>query len=331
LQRNKEYFALESQMGKFTRKQADLVWSEHKEEDREVFINFMLSCEICFSTEESGTKNELYIIPQLLPENMPSYIATRWEQEEETLYYRYQFDFIHSAVIWRFIVRTHSFSATQDFWQKGIEIQFGSAQALVLFNASAKQINIQLRGSQTKTLLDKIRNELDKIQQSVDLQDLVAFDGETWVNLQTLDFAISNKESQVITTNNQVVSIADYQAYLSVDKSNQFKEQQLREPERGRQEESVLKERKNEIPISDKLKSLLLKREKYSEVLKQLSEYGKSDKEALEDVNSLESELKKVKRKEIRGTSTDLDAEYNQFREKIMKLIDLMNEDGFLK
>ncbi len=131
---------------------ADLceVWADESDEERALFIDFMLSCELCFEwtnrKEEDRTpelKERIFIVPQLLSEQQPAYLQHYAEvyglNQQKVLQYR----FLPAVFMHRFIVQAQHMAEVEDMWQQGVFVEYQGAHALVKADYTQKTIVIQ--------------------------------------------------------------------------------------------------------------------------------------------------------------------------------------------
>jgi len=137
LDKDAAYFGyLQEQQGKLNYGDICEIWQEYTDSQRELFLGFMLSCELCFETTENKKydktlKDRTFVVPQLLHKEMnfalknalPSLSLT----ENETKKYA----FLPTSLIQRFIIKAHSLAKIEDIWQKGILLHHENAFALV--------------------------------------------------------------------------------------------------------------------------------------------------------------------------------------------------------
>lgn len=176
------------------------IWKEYSNEERKIFIDFMLSAELCFETTFITKKRysvpfeeRTFIIPQLLPEEKPS-VAIAWQNTKlgakskfkvfrplwnspfvKKLFFKWNhffkikigvfqevisYKFLPSIFIQRFIVKNHSFSQSNYMWQSGILLEKGGYFGLVEADFSQKKISIL---SNSVQLIEEIKNELNYI------------------------------------------------------------------------------------------------------------------------------------------------------------------------
>lgn len=125
------------------------VWAKESDEERALFIDFMLSCELCFEwthrTEDERTpdlKERVFIVPQLLSDQQPAYLQHYAEvyqlNKEKAVKYR----FLPSVFMHRFIVQARHFAEVEDMWQEGIFMEYRGAFALVKADYAQKAIVI---------------------------------------------------------------------------------------------------------------------------------------------------------------------------------------------
>src|SRR5262249_12499306 len=137
------------------------VWHHFAEDEHKLLLDFMRSCELCF---EFG--QDKYYVPQLLPDEKPSRIQLRW-QDTSKYCLQIVYDFLHRAIIDRFLVRAGLLGADvePEIWKNGIAI-FDSetrTEALVEAFPSERRILVQARGVDAVALLGMIRKEFDEL------------------------------------------------------------------------------------------------------------------------------------------------------------------------
>jgi hypothetical protein len=163
-----------SNAGRFQRSLLRKVWTQSGYSDSEQgkLLNLMLkdNFEVCFQTHEHG--REIFIAPQLLPDNRPE--TYRWQQEKTTLRYTYQYPFMPSGIIGRLIVRLHEdLEMSQErkmVWVKGAILAKDGCRAQISEAEDPKDgrklIRIEVQGDgaeERKNALRDIRLELDRI------------------------------------------------------------------------------------------------------------------------------------------------------------------------
>ena len=138
------------QQGEFGRKQLKK-WLEptlYPEERHEFIIGMMQDedIELCFLLEKRNGE-ERYLVPEALPKNKPDY-KDIWP-EDDSLRFRYKYDFLPSGLIPRFLVKSH-YNLTHDKtrWHKGAVLQ--SEGCKVWVEASLSQIDIKITGPQNR-------------------------------------------------------------------------------------------------------------------------------------------------------------------------------------
>ena len=157
--------------GEFTLEDLINIWKEKnhdlREEEVGIFLKFMLSNQIMFSTNENNyvDDNRKFVIPQLLPEEFPFQLEAL-KNNSSSLKHRIEYEFLHRDIIERFIVRTAQFSVKKTFWKNGVFIKYENAFAIieVVEEAKEKKINIECFGAGKEKILQRIREEFNKIR-----------------------------------------------------------------------------------------------------------------------------------------------------------------------
>ena len=223
------YEYLQNKKGAFTGSDLKKVWKKNKVEEQELFISFMLQCEMCF---EITPKNEevhksvpfeerCFIAPQLLSENKPNTVTRVW-RNDQSWYLKYRFEFLHYGVIQSFIVRARKYAQTDDIWRNGILLYMKETDELGMVEALREnnKYEIRVRLSQnSKKLSDKIRNEIEAIQDT-QAEVLLSDNGEDYVSLEKLE---SNPNVQDIEAENgKYVSTENLKKFSTLDKQERF-------------------------------------------------------------------------------------------------------------
>ena len=172
LDREKRYFeVLKYQKGTLHYKNICKIWADNTDEERSLFIDFMLSAELAFETKKDKyrywstlLKDRSFIIPQLLPTEKNNDINT-WQERHGmvlplvTLPYR----FLPKVFIERFIVKAHRFSEVRLMWQHGILLRTTQGDALVMAVYEKENQRIEIY-AKNDFVVEKIKDELEDIE-----------------------------------------------------------------------------------------------------------------------------------------------------------------------
>ena len=160
--------------GRFDRQLLRSVWDHagYTDQDQSRLANLMLkdNFEVCFRTQEGGS--EIFIAPQLLPEQRPTNIFN-WTPHKSQLRYVYQYPFMPKGIIGRLMVHINeeieAVEGKKVVWEKGLILNKKEGRALIVEDNHAKggkQILIEVQGKngeRQRELLRDIRMALDKI------------------------------------------------------------------------------------------------------------------------------------------------------------------------
>ncbi len=228
LDREQHYYKLEKKKGRFTGKELNNYWKQYLPAERELFISFMLSCELCF--EDSKKKQEhshipfeerTFVAPQLLPDEKPDSVEEFW-QSVYPLHLIYSHEFLHYGVIQSFIVRTQTLAEQGDIWKQGLVLKEGTQRALVevrKLEDRKRQIYVRVtKGS--KQLLDKIRNLLEELQDEKG-EESVSADGNSFVLLKDL-LTHPTSEPRIRCLDKQYQNYTDFAPFLGKDVNTTF-------------------------------------------------------------------------------------------------------------
>ncbi len=232
------YAYFQQQKGIVAGKMLHQIWSatqKYTESDQGLFIDFMLSCDLCFETTPESKEAErhrniplverTFVVPQLLPEKSATNIEDLCDAVGESAwYYRFEHPFLHYGIIQQFIIKAQVLADLRDIWKMGIYLKEGKTQKAVVQAISNKQIDIKV--NQTgKRLLDKILNTFRSIlQYETDTVESVSLDGEHYVRLTELKAEHRSKENKTIRSiDGQKVLLQDLWHFLETDEREQFK------------------------------------------------------------------------------------------------------------
>ena len=182
-------------------------WQQYEEKDRQLFLKFMLSCNLCFkiNDKELGDDNE-YAIPQLMPKEPSPELLNKWKKDYiEVFYLEFQYDFLHYAAIQSFIVNMGRKTSIDFIWKNGISINWEdkNSDALVTADISKKIIHIRTKGTHKDYLLSAIRNLFNQ-EMDFDKEDHpqinVSNDGLNYAELEELKRTLkaNNENIQII-------------------------------------------------------------------------------------------------------------------------------------
>ena len=145
------------------------IWPDNDDNERRIFIDFMLSCEFCFELENEESKykklqERTFIVPQLLSpkkDYIEEYATFFHLEEQETKDYR----FLPSVYIQRFIVRANKFAKVRDMWPSGIMLHYEAEKSYAIVESDKKAKTITIRSTKNATDLRKaIFEELAAIE-----------------------------------------------------------------------------------------------------------------------------------------------------------------------
>ncbi|MDX2248003.1 MAG: COR domain-containing protein [Bacteroidia bacterium] len=211
------YSFLERENGTFSGKDLEKCWKENSEAERELFVSFMLSCELCFETTQEDKERyhtpfaaRTFIAPQLLPPKEDSHELI-WKGKE-TLYIRLEHEFLHYGVIQSFIVRVQKWGNFRKIWKTGILLEDETQMAQVEAGKDVVMVKVT-RGSEK--LLAKIRRELADVQGDK-VTVLAGYDGENFAPLSDIEELLTRGNNQEIKcTNGQFIPIAGFRPFFS--------------------------------------------------------------------------------------------------------------------
>ena len=275
--------------GEFTLEDLINIWKEKnhdlREEEVGIFLNFMLSNQIMFSTNENNyiDDNRKFVIPQLLPEEFPFQLEAL-KNNSSSLKHRIEYEFLHRDIIERFIIRTAQFSVKKTFWKNGVFIKYENAFAIieVVEEAKEKKINIECFGAGKEKILQRIREEFNKIRPFTKSKEFRFVSGH-WV------------------------SSTDKLESKDLDKSG-FKYESLGEI-------SNLKAVKDQINV-------LVGEAKTKEAIELIQKWAKvsNNSELQFAVTMIKADWSKIKKNEIIGITESIESRYSSINKRILEL-----------
>ena len=161
LDRESEYFEiLADKKGHLEYEDLQVIWSDNTDDERKLFIDFMLSAELCFEATENKRydtplKERSFIVPHLLPERKSEQVD--FYQVDLQIKKVQEYGFLPSVFIQRFIVR---FSKVNYMWKQGLFLESQEGNAVVEANYESKSIVIF---ANTEEVIHKIQEELQEI------------------------------------------------------------------------------------------------------------------------------------------------------------------------
>ncbi|OUD11720.1 COR domain-containing protein [Thioflexithrix psekupsensis] len=213
--------------GEFGAAQLKHVWQQFDETEQELFLDFMKSCEICFELDYDSEKlfsERRFIAPALLPEEKPEALIDLWEQNDKKRFVRYEYRFLHYGNLQSFIVRTHYWGKISSLWKNGCQLKDEQGNLALIegfFNAEKPYLQIMVAGNNPQNLLDKVRNEFDRIQKDDQVEEWWSLDGEDFV--RRIDVENAPKQNRQIQTINGVwANMEDFKSFFNRDKNAKF-------------------------------------------------------------------------------------------------------------
>ena len=196
------YEALSARKGEFSGKDLAKIWNKNSEAEQELFVSFMLSCELCFETTPKDKERyhtpfleRTFIAPQLLPpkgDSVKMFLELTWK-DNESLYFRFEHEFLHYGVIQSLLVRLKDLAKNDAIWKTGVLLE----EKGQVVQVEAYNQRVDIRGSQNAfPLLQKIRRELQELQVKA-AREYFSVDGQCYVSKRELEEQVSMGNSRV--------------------------------------------------------------------------------------------------------------------------------------
>jgi GTPase SAR1 family protein len=133
------------------------IWNENKYEDmHHELLELMIKFELCYNI----TNTDDYIVPQILPIQMPDY----YFNYENAIEIKYLFSFMPKGILSKLIVRMHKYISDQSLvWKEGVVLERQGGKAELIESYGKNEIIIKVNGENRKELLTLIIENLDDI------------------------------------------------------------------------------------------------------------------------------------------------------------------------
>ncbi|CAN5462069.1 leucine-rich repeat domain-containing protein [soil metagenome] len=179
--RKHAYSVLCNDHGRFSRaKLALLVWQKYKDDERQLFIDMMLSCGICFVHRPfvGGDNDAEYIAPDLLPprKEVSNALASRWFDDRPTQTASLRYRLLHGGLI-RAIMAEFGRQAGADavYWHGGLCAYDVRLRCHMLIEEETTgdwqgSIHAHTQGDGAELLLEQILATISQVQNKLGLQ-----------------------------------------------------------------------------------------------------------------------------------------------------------------
>ncbi len=137
---------------------------------------------------------------------------------------RYDYRFLHYGNLQSFIVRTHRWSKPASLWKHGCQLKDKQNNLALIegfFDVEKPYLQITIAGQNPQSLLDKVRNEFDKIQQDDNVDELWSLNGEAFVRKTHVENA-PKQNRQIQTINGVWVNVEDFKSFIQKNHKDRF-------------------------------------------------------------------------------------------------------------
>ena len=191
--------------GHFKGRHAKMVWPDAAETEREIYLNFMRNCGICYESKRQQNQQDRkplaereFIIPDLLP--LTSNTKAAWgDNRPDDWQLDIEFPFLHRSIIVRVILRLGE-TYEGEPWRSGIFCETGEGQVLLECEYANKQqstqgrLRFQLRGNPLERLVYALRKLVSETSPHRRYTEHLSKAGKERIQLPEF------KEEQAITT-----------------------------------------------------------------------------------------------------------------------------------
>jgi len=213
------------QKGIFSTQDLKYAWQDFSQEEQALCLDFMKSCEICFEIGYNWDfEKRQFLAPALLPENKPIELNEIWQYLDNKRIIRYQYRFLHYGNLQSFIVRTNKWSTHASLWKNGCQLKDNHGNLALIegfFSQEKQYLEIQITGKNPQPLLDKIRNELEKIQQYDKVSELWSIDGVSFVEREKVE-QHPKENLKIQTTDGNWLNYSDFALFLNKNPKETF-------------------------------------------------------------------------------------------------------------
>ncbi|WP_435523458.1 COR domain-containing protein [Chryseobacterium indoltheticum] len=156
--------------GKFTHSDLETIWSEDRFSNKKAeLLKLLHQYHLCFELRDGSG----YISPDLLPSDKPN--DFKWDNIAN-LQFEYNYDFMPSGLLGRFIVKSHSFIKDALYWKHGVVLSYENTDALIEEDYIKGKIRISLKGKNKKGLLSAIRMYVEEVHADFDKAGKLTYD-----------------------------------------------------------------------------------------------------------------------------------------------------------
>jgi hypothetical protein len=202
------YKRLRSRGGVFTGWDLNAIWRDWQDADPELFVEFMLSCEVCFElpTGEKDFEHRSFLAPGLLPETKLPDLVDLWQNKPHwEVHFRYTI--LHYGVVQSLLVQTRSLAQLQKMTQSSTLLTFGSQMATVEAERDEEYLNriVVKIGREDLQLLGQIQSVLQEVQNEVPTVLIREPGGHRLVTYKRIDAAFTYPNATVESENGDFI------------------------------------------------------------------------------------------------------------------------------
>ena len=233
--------------GRFNGALLNEIWDEYSQSEKELFLSFMSSCEMCFEISQNDyngntpfEEREFVAIEMLESTRTDGFKIqeANWKKED-LIYLRYKHSFFFYGIIQSFIARSYFFAEISNIYKKGVLINVDDVFVIIESHENKEDMSgevlITLPKNGIKTLF-RIQKEFENIHNRA-IETSVSLDKEIFVNLNKL--TENQEEEQIVSDCESIVQVDDYRLFIQYQ---QEKVESLSE-ELERKKKNILEER----------------------------------------------------------------------------------------
>jgi internalin A len=161
--------AIQQNKGRFQYEDLKTYWDPgtFPSEKHPHLLRLMERFELCFPV--LGTKDNIHIVPELLPPQQPIDMDRAFYKGPGSLRFEYHYEFMPRGILSRFITRLYYLIRGERFWRNGVELALDNTYALVVSEPLLRKLTVTVIGPGQSELLAVARDHLDYIHRTLNM------------------------------------------------------------------------------------------------------------------------------------------------------------------
>ncbi len=162
--------AIQQNKGRFLYGELKTFWdlATFPEDKHPQLLRLLEKFELCFPV--LGTKDNIHIVPELLPPQQPIDMDRAFYQGPGSLRFEYHYEFMPRGILSRFITRLYYLIRGERFWRNGVELALENTYALVVGEPLQRKLTVTVIGPGQSELLAVVRDHLEYIHRTLNME-----------------------------------------------------------------------------------------------------------------------------------------------------------------